>query len=244
MNETKGGIQRHEGQNTPPAKKKRWENLTFTCQRLWLLHGLFSCELGWGEEQGQNCLGGGVGILKPECIYRLTHPNDLLPLLHQQLLSVAWTRVRFYFASATALDAIFRTGKGFCFQFQADGVGGRRRKGQEEKGSHEMNSEIMCRVLYSSVFSKCVHSLWYSHEKCLIKRCGLTWCNRAPGLWLTPPDKVLSVIVLGIMDSWKKNARSVVLRDGLMESFSLLTRDGAQAPKSGTWDGWVGLEMW
>lgn len=125
--------------------------------------------VSWNEERSKakTALGGGVGILKPECIYRLPRPNDLLPLLHQHLLPVAWKRVRFYFASVTALDAIFRTGKGFCFQFQADGVGGRRRKGQEEKGSHEMNSKIMCRVLYASVFSKCVHGLWYSHESAL-----------------------------------------------------------------------------
>ena len=49
------------------------------------------------------------------------------------------------------------------------------------------------------------------------------------------------MVILGIMDSRKKKAHSVVLRDDLTESFSLLTRGEAQAPQLGTSDGWVGL---
>lgn len=68
--------------------------------------------------------------------------NDLLPLQHQHLLPVASIRIRFYFALATALDVIFKTGKGFHFHFQPDKIGGRGGKGQE-KWSYDLNSEVV-----------------------------------------------------------------------------------------------------
>lgn len=44
------------------------------------------------------------------------------------------------------------------------------------------------------------------------------------------------MVILGAMDSGKKKALSVFLRDDLTGRVSLFTRDGAQAPKLRTSD--------